>query len=156
MTRRPSPTLSPIRAFTAAAAAGLVVLAPVAAEAGHESVRKTITRGLDPHLLIGEAWMTNLPGNQERWDDFYTSEQSLRGPSAGWSVCNYQGGWRIQNPNGTLFDTRYTAYHGGCSYVGFYQSTATAGTYVENKRFTALWKSDYTNGSYTTIGSMSD
>ncbi len=54
------------------------------------------------------------------------------------------GGWRIQNPDGSLLDTRYTAFHAGCSYTGFYQSTATAGTYAENKRFTALWKSDYT------------
>ena len=55
-----------------------------------------------------------------------------------------------------LFDTRYTAFHPGCSYTGYYQSTATAGTYPENKRFTALWKSDYTNGVYTASGSMSD
>ena len=156
MTTRTATSLSPARAFAASAAAGLVVLAPVAAHAGKEHVQKSITKGLDPHLLVGEAWMQNLGNGNEKWDDFYTSEQSLRGPSAGLSVCNYQGGWKIQNPDGSLFDTRYTAYHGGCSYTGYYQSTATAGTYPENKRFTALWKSDYTNGSYTAIGSMSD
>ena len=156
MTDRSAPTLGPARAFAASAAAGLIVLAPVAAHAGKEHVQKQITKGTDPHLLIGEAWMQNLSNGQEKWDDFYTSEASLLGPTSGWSVCNYQGGWKIQNPDGTLFDTRYTAYHAGCSYTGYYQSTATAGTYPENKRFTAMWKSDYTNGSYTTIGSMSD
>jgi hypothetical protein len=156
MTTPTRPTLTPARAFAASAVAGLAVLAPVAAHAGKEHVQKQITKGIDPHLLIGEAWMQNLSNGQERWDDFYTSEQSLRGPSAGWSVCNYQGGWKIQNPDGSVLDTRYTAFHAGCSYVGYYQSTATAGTYAENKRFTAMWKSDYTNGTYTNIGSMSD
>lgn len=155
MTTRSTP-FRPARAFAASAAAGLVVLAPVTAGAGKENVQKTITKGADPHLLIGEAWMKNLSNGQEQWDDFYTSEQSLRGPTAGLSVCNYQGGWRIQNPDGSVAGTNYTAYHSGCSYAGYFQSTATAGTYAENKRFTALWKSDYTNGSYTTIGAMSD
>ncbi|HEX2578088.1 MAG TPA: hypothetical protein VHK88_17195 [Aquihabitans sp.] len=144
------------RAAVASTAALAVALTPAAALAGHESVRTTITKGLDPHLLIGEANVTNLGGGMERWDDFYNSEQSLRGPSAGLSVCNYQGGWKISNPDGTHFDTNYTRFHGGCSYAGYFHSTATDGDYVENKRFTSIWKSDYTNGSYTTIGSFSD
>lgn len=150
------PTITPARAFAASALASAVLLAPVVADAGKENVQKTILKGTDPHLLIGEAWVINTSDGREKWDDFYTSELSFVGPAGGWSVCNYQGGWRIQNPDGSLLDTRYTAFHAGCSYTGFYQSTATAGTYAENKRFTALWKSDYTNGSYTAIGSMSD
>lgn len=149
-------TLTPNKAALALVATLGAVLTPGTAFAGHESVRTTITRGLDPHLLIGEATVQNVSGGKERWSQFVNSEQSLRGPSAGLSVCNYQGAWKIQDPDGTYRRTNYTAFHGGCSYAGFFESTATAGTYVENKRFTSMWKSDYTNGRYTTYGSFSD
>jgi hypothetical protein len=148
--------MHPVAAFVGSAISSAVLFAPLPAGAGHESVRTTVTKGLDPHLMIGEAWMRNRSGGTEQWDDFYTSEQSLRGPTAGLSVCDYQGGWRIENPDGSLYKTNYTAFHKGCSYAGYFQSTATAGTYAENKRFTALWKSDHTGGRYKTLGSMSD
>lgn len=100
MTTRPD-VITPGRAFAASVLASAVLLAPAVANAGHENVQKTITKGTDPHLIIGEAWVKNLSDGRESWDDFSTSEQSLVGPAAGWSVCNYQGGWRIQNPDGS-------------------------------------------------------
>lgn len=149
-------TLTPARAVAASAAVLAVALTPGVAFAGYEHVQTTITKGLDPHLLIGEADVANAGNGWENWDNFTNSEQSLRGPSAGLSVCNYQGGWKIYNPDGSYLQTNYTAYHGGCSYAGYFHSSATDGTYAENKRFTSIWKSDYTNGDYTAIGSFSD
>lgn len=149
-------TITPNRAALAVIATLGAVLTPGTALAGHESVRTIITKGTDPHLLIGEATVTNLGEGKERWSQFMNSEQSLRGPTAGLSVCDYQGGWRIDNPDGSHVRTNYTRYHEGCSYAGYFESTATAGTYLENKRFTSMWKSDYTNGRYTTYGSFSD
>ena len=151
-----SKTFTPARVVAASAAALTVALTPGVAFAGYEFVQTTITKGLDPHLLTGEAYVANAGNGLENWDRFANGEQSLRGPTAGLSVCNYQGGWKIYNPDGSYLQTNYTAYHGGCSYAGYFRSTATDGTYAENKRFTSIWKSDYTNGNYTTIGSFSD
>ena len=144
------------RALLVASGSALAIAVPDVAVAGHENVQKTITQGVDPHLLIGEADVANIGDGKEKWTNFYNSEQSLRGPSAGLSVCNYQGGWRVYNPDGSYSHTNYTSHHSGCSYAGYFHSTATDGEYAENKRFTSIWKSNYTGGDYTAIGSFSD
>jgi hypothetical protein len=141
-----------IRLGAAGLTVGTTMLAAVdTASATYHSVNTA----RNDHVLSGEGYEHEISGGREQWSDFALSETPATADPR-FKVCDYQGQWEVKNPDGSHGANYSSSYHSGCSLIGWFNESRLNGAYAENKRFTAKWRSDYTNNEFKVIGTLVD
>jgi hypothetical protein len=131
------------RAATAIAvgAAGVLALAEPAVATPHST-----DNWWGNHQVMAEGHEDEYGTSQEYWWGFKTGEVPY--PMPPWqTVCNYQGQFITEHPDGSWAETNTSSFHSGCSWSGWFDfHSMNDRWYAENKRFKGKWTSNQTGG----------